>query len=419
MRLLVVAWWLVVLWLAGVLVGLVPGPLVILVRVAEGASSSASGGAGGGVGGAGSGVGSGVVVVGSLRRGEGGLGRFLRSVAELWVAGGGVDWGGRVQGVWWCACGVALVCVPKRQRFWLAGGAGAGDVRLRLAKHRPVIRCWARWSGWLRVVGCVFTGRVSLESDPWLSDHAVSGVVLLAGTAFLELALHAGGMVGCPVVRELTLEVPLVLGERGGVQVQVVVGEAGEGGERTVGGSDPRPEDAGGGLDGALDGGVGGGGGWTRHASGALALEELDGVGPDGVGEGRGALNARAEELAGSCLPPGAEMVGVDDAYERLVDMGVEYGPAFQGLRAAWRRGEEVFAEVVLDEQQAGEAANQGVYPALLDSALHASALALPGEGVSGDGKGGASVRLPFVWGGVRLGTRGRLVIAGLRLAGG
>ena len=75
--------------------------------------------------------------------------------------------------------------------------------------------------------GSVFTGRLSLESHPWLADHAVSGVVLLPGTGFLELVLHAGGRVGCPVVRELTLEAPLVLGEGVGVQVQVVVGDPG------------------------------------------------------------------------------------------------------------------------------------------------------------------------------------------------
>ena len=51
------------------------------------------------------------------------------------------------------------------------------------------------------------------------------GVVLLPGTAFLELVLHAGGVVGCAVVRELVLEAPLVLGEGVAVQIQVVVGE--------------------------------------------------------------------------------------------------------------------------------------------------------------------------------------------------
>ena len=238
--------------------------------------------------------------------------------------------------------------------------------------------------------GGLFTGRLSLRAHPWLADHAVLGVVLLAGTGFLELVLHAGARVGCPVVRELSCA-PLVLPEGGGVQVQVVVGDPGEDGERPVG-VYSRVEGTGG-LDGESDGGVGGEGGWTRHASGVLACEE------------DWALDTRAVELAGSWPPPGAEAIAVDDAYERLADMGLEYGPAFQGLKAAWRRGAEVFAEVALGEGQAGKAEAFGVHPALFDSALHASALGLLDEGNPGEGGGG--IRLPFAWGGVRLGAAG------------
>ena len=38
--------------------------------------------------------------------------------------------------------------------------------------------------------------------------------------------------------------------------------------------------------------------------------------------------------------PAGATAMDVTDAYERLAARGYEYGPAFQGLRAMWRRGE-------------------------------------------------------------------------------
>ena len=371
------------------------------VVVAGGAPAAAGGvGAEGveGVGGTDSAVG--VVVVGSLRRGEGGLGRFLRSVGELWVAGGGVDWGAVFGGSGGVRVGLPSYAF-QRERFWLGSGVGVGDVAgagLVSAGH-PLLGAVVGLAG---TGGCVFTGRLSLESAPWLVDHAVLGVVLLPGTAFLELVLHAGARVGCPVVRELALQAPLVLGEGVGVQVQLVVGEPGEGGERTVE-VYSRLEDADGGLDadGGVDGGVGGVGGWTRHASGALAVEGMAGMGSSGVGEWE-VVDARAVELAGSWPPPGAVAVEVDGAYERLADLGLEYGPVFQGLRAAWRRGQDVFAEVVLGEEQAGEAESYGVHPALLDSALHASVLALLGDGEPGAG-GDTGVRLPFAWGGVRL----------------
>ena len=55
---------------------------------------------------------------------------------------------------------------------------------------------------------------------------------------------------------------------------------------------------------------------------------------------------------------------------------GYGYGPVFRGLRAAWRLGGEVFAEVRLPEGRAGDAGSFGVHPALLDAVLQAIGLA-------------------------------------------
>ena len=74
---------------------------------------------------------------------------------------------------------------------------------------------------------------------------------------------------------------------------------------------------------------------------------------------------------------------------------GFDYGPAFQGLSAAWRDGEEIFAEVSLPEEQRAEAGRFGLHPALLDAALHGIALAERGQR--------RSSRLPFSWSGVVL----------------
>ena len=54
-------------------------------------------------------------------------------------------------------------------------------------------------------------GLLSVAGLPWLGDHMVLGRVLVAGTAFVELAVRAGDAVGCAVVEELTLHAPLVL----------------------------------------------------------------------------------------------------------------------------------------------------------------------------------------------------------------
>ena len=74
--------------------------------------------------------------------------------------------------------------------------------------------------------------------------------------------------------------------------------------------------------------------------------------------------------------PVGATAVDVTDAYERLAGRGYEYGPAFQGLQAMWRRGNEVFAEVAVPEVAGAQVGGFGIHPVLVDAALHAMGLA-------------------------------------------
>ncbi|MDA0638980.1 polyketide synthase dehydratase domain-containing protein, partial [Nonomuraea sp. MCN248] len=74
-----------------------------------------------------------------------------------------------------------------------------------------------------------------------------------------------------------------------------------------------------------------------------------------------------------------------------LAGLGYEYGPAFQGLRRLWRRGEELFAEVAAPEGV--DVTGFGLHPALLDASFHPLVLA------AGDDE----LRLPFAFGDVRL----------------
>ncbi len=85
--------------------------------------------------------------------------------------------------------------------------------------------------------------------------------------------------------------------------------------------------------------------------------------------------------------------------YHHLADLGLDYGPAFQGVRAAWRHGDDVYAEVSLPDDVT-DAAHFGIHPALLDAALHPLA-------ISTEQNDAAPVRLPFSWTGVRLHSTG------------
>ncbi|MBU7600366.1 polyketide synthase dehydratase domain-containing protein [Streptomyces sp. P38-E01] len=213
--------------------------------------------------------------------------------------------------------------------------------------------------------GLVMTGRLSAQAQPWLADHVVRGAVLVPGTALLEMAVRAADEVGCASVEELTLSAPLVLSERGGVQIQVRVGTPDEDGRRTLG-VHARAED-----DDTHTS-------WTVHATGILAPEAVS-----------------PTDFDATLWPPrDATPVDVTECYDRLAEAGFAYGPAFQGLRAAWRRGDALFAEITLDDES--DAASFGLHPALFDAALHAFA-------IDDDGRGG----VPFSWAGVGLHASG------------
>ncbi|MEV6166579.1 SDR family NAD(P)-dependent oxidoreductase, partial [Streptomyces sp. NPDC052052] len=201
--------------------------------------------------------------------------------------------------------------------------------------------------------------------QPWLGDHAVTGTVLLPGTAFVDLALHAGGQLGLDAVEELTIHEPLVLPAYGGVQLQIGVEAADTTGRRELA-VHARTE--------AADGEPGP---WLRHATGVL-----------------GAAPAATPETQAAWPPSGATPVELDGVYERLAERGYDYGPAFQGLQRLWRDGEGLYAEIALAED--ADPAGHALHPALLDAALHPLLVTALAEADAGDGA--VPLRIPFSW---------------------
>ncbi|MEU1631101.1 type I polyketide synthase [Streptomyces sp. NPDC020096] len=315
-------------------------------------------------------TGSDAVAVAVLRTDRAEAVALTEAVAKAHVHGSTVDWNAFFEGSGACRVGLPTYAFQRR-RYWPRRSAGSDANALGLipAEH-PLLGAAARLPD---SDGALFTGRLSAETHPWLADHAVLGTVLVPATAFLELAVAAGDRLGCPAVEELSLEVPLVLPERGAVRLHVVVG-AEESGRRPVSvhSALENPENLA-----EFDAT------WTRHATGVLATD---------VGE-------PTFELA-EWPPPQATPVEVEDAYERLSEAGLDYGPAFQGLTAAWRHGHDLYAEVRVPEDVVADAGSFGVHPALLDAALHVTAIA-------DEAARSGQTRLPFAWAGVSLHSPG------------
>ncbi|MEW9534740.1 type I polyketide synthase, partial [Microbispora sp. NPDC049125] len=289
----------------------------------------------------------------ALRKGRPEAETVTTALARLHVAGVAIDWAALFPGA-------QRVDLPtyafQHQRYWLetpalpSGGLDAAGLGLDGAGHPLLGAAVPLAEG----DGALFTGRLSVQTHPWLADHVVLGSILLPGTAFVELAILAGDQVGCGHLEELTIQAPLVIPEDGGVQLQVVVGTPDDSGRRPVD-VYSRPERR----------------PWGHHASGTLVP-----AGPPA-----------AFDLA-VWPPPEAVPVDVEGLYDALTAAGFGYGPVFAGLRAAWRRGEEIFAEVALPEDT--DVAGFGLHPALLDAALHGIGLG----SFSDDDTG----RLPFSW---------------------
>ncbi|MFE2530392.1 type I polyketide synthase [Streptomyces sp. NPDC059371] len=307
-----------------------------------------------------------IVTVPALRAGRPEPQAVVSALAELHSHGVSPDWQALFPGA-------RRVDLPtyafQRERYWLDVPQASGDVRavgLGAADHPLLGAAIATADN----DGLLLTGLLSLETHPWLADHAVNGTVLLPGTALVELAIRAGDETGCGWIEDLTLELPLVLPERGGVTLQVAVGPEDESRRRQLS-VYSRVDD----------------GSWLRHATGVLSSAEA----PSAAG-------------LGAWPPAGADAVDLTGFYEGMAAAGLDYGPVFQGLRSVWRAGEDVFAEVELPDELAAEAAAFALHPALLDAALHA--LAAGGLVSLDDGP-----VLPFAWSGVIVQAAGAAMV--------
>ncbi|GAA0440348.1 hypothetical protein Acor_12850 [Acrocarpospora corrugata] len=282
---------------------------------------------------------------------------LVACLARVAVAGVPVDWAA-------LSGGGTHVELPTyafdRERFWLSSLSRTGDVAaagLRGVGH-PLLGAAVD----LADDGTtILTGRLSAASAPWLSEHVMLGSAVLPGAALVDLVLDAGGRLGCDRIEEIMFEAPLILPAKGAVDVQVVIRHA-EGPRQVRVYTRPADDPE---------------GAWTRHVSGLVTA----------------APAATVAAWAGVWPPADAVPVAVDGGYERLADLGYEYGPTFQAVRALWRQGDDLLAEVAVDDDL--DVTGYGLHPALFDAMFHPMLLA------GGDAPG--ELRLPFEFRGVRL----------------
>jgi acyl transferase domain-containing protein len=276
--------------------------------------------------------------------------------------------------------GATLVDLPtypfQRQRYWL--NPGRGDTGAATLDH-PIVDTVIE----LDDGGLVYTGRISARSQPWLYDHVVFEDIVVPGTTWIELTAWAGRQIGCDRIDEFTHESPLVLAEGRVAEIQLRLGAATAGERRTVG---LRCRAVGGDRSAP----------WVDLGRGILAAGEPVAARPD------------PQELA-AWPPADAVALETEHFYDRHGAKGFyRWGLSFRSLSRAWRRGDDLFAELRLPVEPGAF----DIHPALLDASMHALGVDGINEELTGLladlGRQTERPRIPFAWRGVSLHGRGR-----------
>nr|WP_109530278.1 type I polyketide synthase [Nocardia aurea] len=292
------------------------------------------------------------VATASVRKGRDEVSTVLSAAATLFVHGHHVDWTVVVP----LAPRVELPTYAfQNERFWATVETTHGTAR----GGHPLLG-----SPLLLATGdgAVATGRLATTIQPWLADHVVAGNIYVPGTALVESVVHLADFLAVDTVDELIIESPLILRSDAVLDVQVAARRIGAEFAVEI---HSRPSDE---PDAR----------WTRHAVGKVV--ERDG---------------EPASTTDPWPPVGATILDTSDAYDRLRATGLDYGPLFRGLGAAWRHGDTIHAEVALPSETPSSYA---VHPALFDAALHPIALLTPDADTP---------RIPFVWNGVRVHASG------------
>ncbi|HTB76210.1 MAG TPA: beta-ketoacyl synthase N-terminal-like domain-containing protein [Polyangiaceae bacterium] len=293
-----------------------------------------------------------LAVVPSLRRGKASLPALDESLASLYAAGCDPAWAERYPSG-------HVVSTPtyswQRERMWLETG-GAESVEERSEPTHPLLGepvdpPGAHTLVWEQTLGNAETG--------YFQDHCIQGIASLSTSAMVEMMVSAASRTLATEALEivdLELRRAFLLPREGKYIVQTVLTRGEEWGAE-VRGRSPAP-----------------GSPWRTHAT--ARVRPASSIPPE----------------APSFAVPLANRLPTETAYRELDGLGLQYGPAFQGIEWLSRAGNGVLACIRMPDGL--DARPYFFHPALHDAAMHAVVLAEPCRGHSGF----VPVRIRRIW---------------------
>jgi len=183
----------------------------------------------------------------------------------------------------------------------------------------------------------VYTSRLSVKSQPWLSDHVIYGTVVVPGATYAAMALAA---VGPPArVNDVFFYEPIILPEKTSREVQLMLHplEDGSGSTFKVHSRPCGERDA----------------EWSLNAEGTVV------TGVDETPEQGDPVDAAIERQ---------NRMRPQDLFETFADMELAWGPNWSGsLKSLWLGEGEAIGDIVVGEELAEQLGTEPMHPVLMD----------------------------------------------------
>jgi len=285
--------------------------------------------------------------VATLNRQKPDIYAITEMLAALYLAGLRIDWAAVHAGRAWRR--IPLPTYPfQRQRYWIEDTAIRPTAPV-LERIHPLVG--ARFTSSAKEMG--YEARYGVQHTAYLSDHRVLETVVLPTTIELEAATAAGRMhFGTPQISldDVMYHQAMTFADGQDRTVRILL-------------TPLTPERASLKL---ISAAAGNPAVWHTHMTGTLRKSAA----PSTSAFSREEVQARCRET-----------VAVDDLYQRLAAVGLEYGPGFRSVRKVYRGRHETLTQVQLPQGLSD--ARYALHPAFVDACLHAYLLVLDGPGDS------------------------------------
>ena len=188
----------------------------------------------------------------------------------------------------------------------------------------------------------VYTSRLSVKSQPWLSDHVIYGTVVVPGATYAAMALAAVGAPGR--VKEVFFYEPIILADKASREVQLTLHpledlQNGEGSTFRVHSRPYGVRDA----------------EWSLNADGTV----LTGVDDEPAADPADSIDAAIERC---------NRMRPQELFETFADMELAWGPNWSGsLKSLWLGEGEAIGDITVGEELAEHLGTEPMHPVLLD----------------------------------------------------